>query len=155
MDPDGKEGFLGEVISYVTYKLTPYQWHLRMTGLSRTKKPPIMPSSHTYWNLDGFQNRNTSLALNYSLYKPYAGQRVAIDSIEIPTGDILANQQGGGFYFWSAPKQIGANITSPDLLGASGFNCTGYDSCFPLNRDAQLGFSYHWRQAPVAKMASP
>jgi len=54
-DPDGSEGmgFPGEVIAYVTYTLTPYQWHLRMTALSTTKKTPIMLSSHTYWNLDG------------------------------------------------------------------------------------------------------
>lgn len=155
VDEDGEQGFPGQVIAYVTYTLTPYQWHLRMTAVSTTKKSPIMLSSHTYWQLDGFQNPNTPLALNWTLSLPYAGQRVAIDNIEIPTGDILANTQDGVFDFWSKPKQIGANITSPDLLGACGFNCTGYDQCFPFNRDAQLGFSYDWRQAPVATMASP
>lgn len=127
VDPDGKEGFPGQVIAYITYTVTPYQWHLRMNAISTTKKTPIMLSSHTYWNLDGFQNPSTPLALNYSLYLPYAGTRTAIDNIEIPTGDILGNQQYSVNDWWSAPKQLGANISSPDLLGNCGYNCTGYD----------------------------
>ena len=45
-DPDGMEGFPGRVISYITYTLTPYQWHIKMTATSPTKKSPIMLSSH-------------------------------------------------------------------------------------------------------------
>ncbi|KAK5687403.1 hypothetical protein LTS10_001541 [Elasticomyces elasticus] len=134
IDPDGSEGmgFPGKVIAYVTYTLTPYQWHLRMTALSLTKKTPIMLSSHTYWNLDGFQNPTTPLALNHSLFMPSAGLRVETDSIGIPTGNLLANKRGGVNDWWSTPKQLGANITSTDLLGP-----------------------YNWRQAPVATLASP
>ena len=155
IDPPGKISFPGEVVAYVTYTVTPYKWHLRMTALATTKKTPIMLSSHTYLNLDGFQNPNTPLALDHSLHMPWAGQRVATDNILIPTGDILANKQDGVFDFWSAPKQLGADITSPNLLGACGYNCTGYDTCFPLNRDAQLGFSYDWRQGSVLTLVSP
>jgi len=126
-DPDGSEGmgFPGEVVTYVTYTLTPYQWHLRMTALSTTQKTPIMLSSHAYWNLDGYQNPNTPLALNHTLHMPYAGLRPEVDNILIPTGNILPNHQHGVNDFWSAPKQIGANLTSPDLKGNCGFNCTG------------------------------
>lgn len=85
-----------------------------------------MLSSHTYWNLDGFANNETQTALNHTFYMPYGGQRVGADNILIPTGDILANQPGSVNDFWTAPKQIGANISSPDLLGNCGFNCTGY-----------------------------
>lgn len=80
----------------------------------------------TYWNLDGFANNETALALNHSLWLPYGGQRVGTDTILIPTGDILGNEQGGLNDFWSTPKQIGANFTNPDLNGNCGFNCTGY-----------------------------
>lgn len=153
-DPDGKEGFPGDVISYVTYTLTPYQWHLKMTALSLTKKTPIMLSSHTYWNLDGFQNPSTALSKNWTLHLPYSGQSVDMDGIEIPTGTINPNQQYSVNDFWSAPKQIGSNFTSPALLGNCGTNCTGYDNCFLVNRD-QLG-PYDWREkGPVATLASP
>jgi hypothetical protein len=82
--------------------------------------------NQTYWNLDGFANNETALALNHSLWLPYGGQRVGTDTILIPTGDILANQPGSLNDFWSTPKQIGANFTNPDLLGNCGENCTGY-----------------------------
>lgn len=148
------EGFPGDVIAYVQYTLTPYQWHLKMTAFSLTKKTPIMLSSHTYWNLDGFQNPNTPLALNYSLHLPYSGQRVACDGILIPNGTIAPNQQYSVNDFWSAPKQLGANITSPDLVGNCGTNCTGYDTAYLINR-AQDG-PYDWREkGPVATLASP
>lgn len=76
-----------------------------------------------------------------------------IDGIEIPTGTILPNQQYSVNDFWSAPKQIGANISSPELLGNCGTNCTGYDTCYIVNRD-QDG-PYDWREkGPVATLAS-
>jgi aldose 1-epimerase len=46
VDPDGKEGFPGEVISYITYSMKPYTWNFKMVALSTTKKTPIMLSSH-------------------------------------------------------------------------------------------------------------
>lgn len=153
IDEDGNQGFPGVVISYITYTVTPYAWHLRMTANAITKKTPIMLSSHTYWNLDGFQNPNTATALNHSLYLPYSGQRVGVDGILIPTGDILANQPGSVNDFWSAPKQIGADLTSPAANGNCGTGCTGYDTCFLINR-AQYG-PYNWHQSPIATLASP
>jgi aldose 1-epimerase len=46
VDPDGKEGFPGEVISYITYTMAPNTWNFKMVALSTTKKTPIMLSSH-------------------------------------------------------------------------------------------------------------
>ena len=142
------------MISYVTYTVTPYQWHLRQAEMATTKKTPTMLTSHTHWPLDGFQNPNTPLALNNTLQMLYSGQRVAIDNVDIPTGDILANQQYGAQNFWSAPKQLSTNITSPGLLGTCRLNCTGYGTCYPFNRDAQLGGLYDWREAPATTLAS-
>jgi len=85
-DQDGTEGFPGEVVSYVTYTVTPYEWHIRMSALALTKTTPIMLSSHTYWNLDGFQNPNTNLVLNHTFSLPYSGQFIDVDPILIPTG---------------------------------------------------------------------
>ncbi|KAF2116225.1 galactose mutarotase-like domain-containing protein [Lophiotrema nucula] len=154
VDPDGKEGFPGEVVSYITYTLTPHTWHLKMVALATTKKTPIMLSSHTYWNLDAFANPDTPTALNHTLSLPYSGQRIGTDGILIPNGTILPNLQYDVNDFWSAPKQIGANFTSPDLLGNCGTNCTGYDTCYLVNR-AQNG-PYDWRTTgSVATLSSP
>ncbi len=154
IDPAGKEGFPGEVVSYVTYSLTPHQWHIRMTGLSNTEKTPIMLSSHTYWNLDGFQNPHADTTVNHTLYMPYATERIATDNILIPTGDILANDDA--FNFWSEPKKIGTDLSPSSLLGACGYNCTGYDTCFTFGADApSVSAGGDWRQSPIATLASP
>jgi aldose 1-epimerase len=46
VDPDGSQGFPGEVIAYITYTVSPYTWDLKMVALPTTKKTPIMLSSH-------------------------------------------------------------------------------------------------------------
>lgn len=154
VDPDGKEGFPGEVISYVTYTMSPNTWNIKITALSTTKKTPIMLTSHTYWNLDGFANPDTPTTHNHTLHLPYSGQRVGVDNILIPDGTILPNEKYSVNDFWSAPKQIGANLTAPELLGNCGFNCTGYDNCYAVNRDQNGPFD--WRKSgPVATLASP
>ncbi|KHJ30190.1 putative aldose 1-epimerase [Erysiphe necator] len=154
-DPDGKEGFPGEVISYVSYTLGNMTWEFRMTALSTTKKTPIMLTSHTYWNLDGFANNDTETALNHTLWLPFAGQRVGTDTILIPKGDILDNVQGDPNDFWSAPKEIGANLTSPSMLGNCGYNCSGYDTCYINNRRPySLKANWSSNELPVARLQS-
>jgi len=104
--------------------------------------------------LDGFQNPATNSALNYTFYLPYSGQIIDIDNIEIPTGDINGIAPGSVHDWYSAPKQLGANLSSPALYGACGFNCTGYDNAYLVNRAA--GGPYDWREkGPVAQLASP
>jgi aldose 1-epimerase len=46
VDPDGKEGFPGEVISYITYTMTPNTWKIKIVAMATTKKTPIMLTSH-------------------------------------------------------------------------------------------------------------
>lgn len=168
VDPDGKEGFPGEVVSYVTYTLSPNTWHIKIAALATTKKTPIMLTSHvcispafhedtlirqTYWNLDGFGNPEDDTALNHTLYMPYSGQRVGVDGILIPDGTILPNEKYSVNDFWSAPKKIGANHTAPELYGNCGSDCVGYDNCYLVNR-AQFG-PYDWHTSgPVASLAS-
>ncbi|KAI1640879.1 diphthamide biosynthesis protein 1 [Biscogniauxia mediterranea] len=154
VDPDGKEGFPGEVISYITYTLADFTWHFKMVALATTKKTPIMLSSHTYWNLDGFANNETNTALNHTLYMPYSGQRVGVDNILIPTGDIVANKQGSVNDFWSAPKQIGASLGDPEADGNCGFGCTGYDTCYIVNRDQKGPYDWLEEGGFVARLQS-
>ncbi|KAK4115746.1 aldose epimerase-like protein [Canariomyces notabilis] len=149
VDPDGKEGFPGEVISYITYTVGNMTWDAKMVAIATTKKTPIMLSSHTYWNLDGFANNETNTVLNHTFHLPYSGQRVAVDNILIPTGDILPNVRGSVNDFWSEPKQIGKSFSDPEIHGNCGFNCTGYDNCWLVNRPGP----HDWR-APGAAVAS-
>lgn len=175
-DADGDQGFPGDVVSYVTYSLGNQSWDFTMVALATTKRTPIMLSSHvspslcaltsrpgyegprlrddqqTYWNLDGFANPETGTALKHTLHLPYGGQRLAVDPILIPTGDILANAPYSLNDFQTAPKPIGANFSNPALRGNCGANCTGYDTCFLTSRSAQAQAS--WETQPVATLAS-
>jgi len=45
-DPDGEQGFPGEVVSYVTYTMGNMSWDFKMVALATTKVTPIMLSSH-------------------------------------------------------------------------------------------------------------
>ncbi|KAK5997994.1 putative aldose 1-epimerase [Cladobotryum mycophilum] len=153
VDPDGKEGFPGEVVSYITYTVSPFQWDLKMVALATTKKTPIMLSSHTYWNLDGFANNETSSALNHTLRLPYSGQRIGVDNILIPTGEILPNRKGSVNDFWSKAKEIGSSFGDEEIHGNCGWNCTGYDTCYTVNREEL--HPYDWRtEGPVAQLSS-
>ncbi|KAH8730955.1 galactose mutarotase-like domain-containing protein [Phaeosphaeriaceae sp. PMI808] len=153
VDPDGEQGFPGEVVSYVTYTMTPNTWKIKIVAMATTKKTPIMLTSHTYWNLDGFANPDTPLALNHTFHLPYSGQRIGVDGALIPDGSILPNKKYSVNDFWSSPKQIGANYTSPEIFENCGTNCTGYDNCWLVNR-AQNG-PFDWRKSgPVASLWS-
>lgn len=126
VDPDGKEGFPGEVVSFITYSLGDMTWDFKMVAIATTKKTPIMLTNHAYFNLDGFANDQTSLALNHTFHLPYSGQRVDVDDILIPTGDILANKKGSVNDFWSKPKQIGTSFNDPEMPNNCGAGCVGY-----------------------------
>ncbi|KAG6190266.1 hypothetical protein E4U27_005743 [Claviceps purpurea] len=152
VDPDGKEGFPGEVVSFITYTLNGRDWDIKMVAEATTKKTPIMLSSHTYWNLDGFANNETNKIFNHTLHMPYAGLRVGVDNILIPTGELLPNKNGSVNDFWSKPKQLGASLGDEELTGNCGFNCTGYDNCYINNRDALS--PYDWRKEAVTTLSS-
>ncbi|KAG5802026.1 hypothetical protein H9Q74_013549 [Fusarium xylarioides] len=94
VDPNGKEGFPGEVISYITYTLTGKNWDMRIVALATTEKTPIMPSSHVVWNLDGFTNNETNTISDHTLHLPYSGQRIGVNNILVPTGDIIPVTKG-------------------------------------------------------------
>jgi len=143
VDKDGEQGFAGDVISYVTYTLGDMTWDISIAAIATTKVTPIMMSSHGYWNLDGFTNKKDATASDHSLWLPYGGERVETDPILIPTGNFLANKKDGVNDFWSKPKKLGSDLKKKELLGNCGFNCTGYDTCYLLNRPEPTPTSWH------------
>ena len=119
-----------------------------------------MLSSHVYWNLDGFQNPNTQTALNHTLSLPYSGQRIDVDGILIPTGALLANQPESVNDFWTKPKTIGTSFQDPAIKDNCGTGCSGYDTCYLVNRDQVIqedllpSNSRWWTTDPVASLSS-
>ncbi|TVY76118.1 putative aldose 1-epimerase [Lachnellula suecica] len=146
VDPDGMEGFPGEVVSYVTYTMGNRTWDLRMVAVATTKVTPII---HTGISTASPTTKPAPPSTTPST-SPTAANASPQTPSSSPTGDIQANQPLSLNDFYSTPKQIGANFSNPDLLGNCGANCTGYDTCYLTNRIEPYG----WKEVPVARLRS-
>ena len=135
-DGDGEQGFPGSVAAQVTYSVSPWTWHVRMTAVP-SKHTPLMLSSHTYLNLDGFLGPAEGAA-GHVLGLPFSKRRVGVDDTLVPTGSLLGNDE---MYDFREGKKIG-------LGWQEGSN--GYDTCFLVEREE----GYDWNDAPVATLAS-
>lgn len=133
------EGFPGKIISYVTYTVSAPssgpRWTYRVVSIPLDEVTPIMAFSHAYWNLDAFLNPDDNTILNHTLHLPYSPRYIEIDNIEVPTGNIgLVKNTVLDF---TSPKQIGTDILS--AVNTCGFNCTGYDNAFIIDRPRYSG----------------
>ena len=127
----GYEGFPGTVITYATYTVSSGPtWTSRLVSIPFDEPTPIMLANHVYWNLGAFSNPSDLTILNDTLHMPYSARYVQIDNIEVPNGTIgIVN---GSSLDFTSPKQIGRDILN--AVGDCGFNCTGYDNAFILDR---------------------
>lgn len=67
-------------------------------------------------------------------YLPYSGLRIGVDSILIPTGEILPNAKGSVNDFWSEPKKIGRDLEVKEAVGNCGEGCTGWDNAWLVGK---------------------
>lgn len=127
----GYEGFPGTVITYATYTVSSGPtWTSRLVSIPFDAPTPIMLANHVYWNLGAFANPSDLTILNDTLLMPYSARYVQIDNIEVPNGTIgIVN---GSSLDFTSPKQIGRDILN--AIDDCGFNCTGYDNAFILDR---------------------
>lgn len=127
----GFEGFPGTIITFATYTVSAGpQWTSRLVSIPLDEPTPIMLANHVYWNLDAFSNPSDSTILNDTLYMPYAARYIEFDNIEVPNGTIgIVNDT---YLDFTSPKQIGRDIQ--EAINGCGFNCTGYDNAFILDR---------------------
>lgn len=124
------EGFPGTVMNYATYSVQGSQLTSRLVSLPLDEPTPIMLANHVYWNLGAFVDEEATTVLNNTLYMPYAQRYIAVDSIEIPTGEIGA-VAGTALDFTKPNTQIGSNISNANYCGDG---CDGYDNAFILDR---------------------
>jgi aldose 1-epimerase len=121
LDPDGAEGFPGNLTVTVLYTLTNTNF-LKVQYFATTDKPtPINLTHHSYFNLSGDGSGDV---LGY-VEKIFAPHYLPVDSTLIPTGEI-APVEGTPFDFLKA-KLIGADIQS--LTGTP----PGYDHTMVLD----------------------
>jgi aldose 1-epimerase len=127
LDPNGTEGFPGDLKVTVLYTLTNTNF-LKIQYFATTNRPtPINLTHHSYFNLSG---DGTGDVRTY-VEKIFARHYLPVDSTLIPTGEI-APVEGTPFDFTKA-KLIGQDIAS--LPG----NPPGYDHTMVLdNPDGKL-----------------
>lgn len=70
----GFEGFPGNIITYATYSVAPYQWTSRLVSIPLDEPTPIMLANHVYWNLGAFVSNESSTVLNDTLHMPYSAR---------------------------------------------------------------------------------
>ncbi|KAI9677966.1 MAG: hypothetical protein M1822_008074 [Bathelium mastoideum] len=104
----------------------------RLVSTALTEDTPIMLANHIYWNLDAFKTQNI---LNDTLWMQYADRYIDIDNIEVPTGNLSTVASYPPLDF-TAPKTLGKDIYNSHLAG---FNSTGYDNAFILDRPRYTG----------------
>ena len=137
----GLEGFPGDVITHATYSVdsdvtseNPHglpQLTTKLVSLSLTGKTPIMLANHIYWNLNAFKEPNV-LHDTY-LQLPLSPRLIAGDPLLVPNGTIseVSEVYDGGADFVSG-KLVGQDVNK--TFGLCGSGCTGYDTCFIIDR---------------------
>lgn len=148
-DPDGFQGFPGQVDSRISYSLLPNAtWAITMnanvSGTPSDIKTPVMLSSHVYWNLDGYAAGSNSTILDHVLHLPHADKYIETDSALIPLGP-RPDAQGTPWDFLQ-PTPFRTNFENS--TGICGANCTGWDSCFYMSQQPA-------RDDAVLEMYSP
>ena len=139
---DAFEGYPGRVVTYATFSVGPGPSLTScLVSIPLDAPTPIMLTTHPYFNLDAFADAADATVLDHTLHMPYSSRYIEIDNIEVPTGQI------GAIAASSDPQTKLLDFTFPRTIGSSinadiqqcGFNCTGIDTNFIIDRPAASG----------------
>ncbi|EFW20624.1 aldose 1-epimerase [Coccidioides posadasii str. Silveira] len=150
-DP-GFENFPGKVVNLAAYTVSS-SWSpdnasfetkltTRTVSIAQSDRTPIMLANHIYWNLNAFKEPN--ILNDTFLQLPLSDRYISTDSHLIPTGQIAdVKTSFDGALDFTSPKLIGQDIQS--TTGLCGDNCTGYDTCFIIDRPTNIS---DWTSSP-------
>ncbi|KAE9410195.1 galactose mutarotase-like protein [Gymnopus androsaceus JB14] len=125
LDPNGMEGFPGNVFTTVTYTLqNESTWHFKIHALADAPTP-IMLSGHHYWNLEAYQESD-DLGAHFVQFN--SSKYVETDGNLIPTG-VLGSIEGTPLDF-NAAKSLGDSINQTTAGEFCGTGCVGFDNCW-------------------------
>lgn len=126
-DPANSTDMPGRVNTNVTYSLSANKWSIKIEAVSPDTDTPIMPTQHTYFNLDAFQNPSTQKIWNHTLFMPHAHTVLDIDGNALPTGEVLKILRNETDDFWSQPRKLGFAQAYPEFATHCGTTCAGYN----------------------------
>ena len=124
LDPDGTEGYPGNLNVTVTYKLTKDNALAIFYTASSDKKTPVNLTNHSYFNLKDDKNE----PVLDTILQIASHQVTEVDDGLIPTGKIL--DISGTALDFSSPKPIGQDIGENEL---SMRRVNGYDHNYVLD----------------------
>ena len=138
------EGFPGSVITHASYALSstpsgPYgelrpRLTAKIVSVTLDQETPIMLAHHIYWNLNAFTSQ--TILNDTTLWMPYSDRYIIVDNILIPIGQ-LGTVASRPVLDFTSPKLVGKDLQNATNL--CGFNCTGYDNAFILDRPRCTG----------------
>ncbi|KAJ8546069.1 hypothetical protein K7X08_018652 [Anisodus acutangulus] len=103
--PDGQEGFPGDVLVSVTYKLEDhYKLNVVFKAKALNKATPINLSHHPYWNIGG---HNSGDVLS-QVVQIFASHITPLDKQHVPTGEISPVKNTP--YDFLKPHKVGSRI---------------------------------------------
>ncbi|KAF7292356.1 hypothetical protein HMN09_01219600 [Mycena chlorophos] len=126
LDPNGFQGFPGDVLATVEYTLnSKATLDISMFAVA-DQLTPIMLSTHNYWNLDAYNDPTNNLVSH--VLQAQSPKIVATNGNLIPTGGFV-EVEGTPLDFRTA-KSVGASINATAPHQYCGTGCTGFDNCF-------------------------
>lgn len=143
-DPDNFQGFPGSVVATAQYTVgNNGQLNIAMDAhVTDDKKSPIMLSSHVYWALHGYVDKNNTV-LDQTVHMPNADKYIKCDGTLIPTGEIPSVKNTP--FDFQTPHTFNDYFNQTE--GVCGTGCQGWDTCFVM--------SEHEREKPVLTLSSP
>ncbi|KZP17313.1 galactose mutarotase-like protein [Athelia psychrophila] len=138
LDPNGTEGFPGNVHATVKYTLEDKStWDISIKATA-DEKTPILLSCHQYWNFEAYQETQ-DLSGHYAEFA--SSKIIATNGLLIPNGSFV-EVEGTPLDFRKA-KSIGKAINETTTDGYCGTGCIGFDNCFVYddNKDDKPIFS--------------
>ncbi|GAA5874545.1 hypothetical protein JCM1840_002225 [Sporobolomyces johnsonii] len=125
---EGAEGFPGTVLTKASYTLlsspTRLVSNFSSHVLSASTQTPLMLSSHTYWNLDGYETEDGGR--NMELWVD-ADRTVEVDGGLIPTGALPSISPGTALDFQQG-STLDSKLSLREVEGLCGTGCIGIDN---------------------------
>ena len=144
LEDNAFEGFPGRVTTYATYSVFVScdgpTMTSRLVSIPLDGPTPIMLTTHPYFNLNAFVDPQMPNVNDHTLYLPYTTRYVKVDNILVPTGEIgVVNGESNkrGLLDFTSPATFGESIDGD--VQACGFNCTGIDTNFIIDRPPSTG----------------
>ena len=127
--------------AHITYTLEahPTRLTIRIVALSLDKRTPIMPTTHTFWNLSGFADPTV---VNDTFHLPNAKQTIGVDDLLIPTGELIP-VESTKYLDFTSPKKLADHADN----GEFGANGGGIDHAFVLESTGEKPLQLEWTSA--------